>query len=460
MEINFKTPDRNTPYLMPPTIDEWVSDNHLARFVVEIVDQLDLRLFEAAYRGTGSEAYHPSVMISLLFYGYSTGVFSSRKLEQATYDSIPFRYICQGYHPDHDTISTFRKRFLKEIEDLFKQILLIAHQMGELKLGAISLDGTKIKANASKHKALSWEYANKLEQQIKDEITKLMDMAKTADASDDHNTLNISEELKRREDRLTKIAQAKAEIEARAKARHEEEKKDYDEKVKAHQETEKETGKKARGRVPVAPVETPVATDQVNLTDNESRIMPGKGGGFEQAYNAQAAVDVESMLIVENHISQCPNDKKEVVPALEKMEGLPNELGKADQALLDSGYFSKTNVAALESEGITPYIAHKRAPHNTFFKEHLASTEWPSEQPSNTEQPTAVEQMEIRMKTPEGKKIYAKRKSTIEPVFGIVKQVMGFRQFLLRGVVAVSGEWNLVCTAFNIKRLHRCSVAS
>jgi transposase/IS5 family transposase len=445
---------------MPPTIDEWIPENHLARFVVEIVEKLDLKSFENAYRGTGTEAYHPSILLELLFYGYSTGIFSSRKIEQATYDSVPFRYISRGYHPDHDTIATFRKRFLVEIEGVFKQILLIAHELGQLKMGTVSLDGTKIKANASKHKALSWEYANKLEAQVKDEIAKLMELAAVAELSEAPPTLNISDELTRRTDRLAKIATAKAEIEARAKARYDDEKKDYDEKIAARQEIKTKTGKNAKGRVPVAPQEGPRAKDQVNLTDEESRIMPGKAGGFEQAYNAQAAVDIKSMIIVENHISQCSNDKKEVVPALKKMEQLPQELGKVDQALLDSGYFSKTNVDAIEKEGIAPYIAHKRDPHNTFFKEHIGSKELPSEPATNDEPLTAVEQMGLRMKTPEGKKLYAQRKSTIEPVFGIVKHVMGFRQFLLRGIVNVSGEWNLVCTAFNIKRLHRCTVAS
>ncbi len=460
MEINFKMPDRKTPYLMPPTIEEWLPENHLARFVVEIVDKLDLKQFENAYRGTGTEAYHPSILLEILFYGYSTGIFSSRKIEQATYDSVPFRYISRGYHPDHDTIATFRKRFLTEIEDVFKQILLIAHELGQLKMGTVSLDGTKIKANASKHKALSWEYANKLDAQVKDEIAKLMEKAAVEELSASSPTINISDELTRRTDRLVKIAKAKAEIEARAKARYEDEKKDYDEKVAARQEIKTKTGKSAKGRAPVAPQEGPRAKDQVNLTDEESRIMPGKAGGVEQAYNAQAAVDIKSMLIVENHISQCSNDKKEVVPALKKMEKLPHELGTVDQALLDSGYFSKTNVAAIEAEGISPYIANKRDPHNTFFKEHIDSKELTSEQVTKDEPLTAVEQMGVRMKTPEGKKLYAQRKSTIEPVFGIVKHVMGFRQFLLRGVVNVSGEWNLVCTAFNIKRLHRCSVAS
>lgn len=459
MEISFKIPDRMTPYLMPPTIDEWIPENHLARFVVEIVEQLNLHQFEGSYRGSGSEAYHPSIMLALLFYGYSTGIFSSRKLEQATYDSVPFRYISQGAHPDHDTISTFRKRFLKEIEDIFKQILLISHQMNQLNLGTISLDGSKIKANASKHKALSWEYANKLEKQIVDEISKLMEMANTADSSEDKGSLNISEELKLREDRLLKIREAKTEIEARAKARYEEEKKDYDQKVEARKKSEEKTGKKPRGHEPVDPTEAPLAKDQVNLTDKESRIMPGKSGTFEQAYNVQAAVDIASMLIVENHISQCANDKKEVAPFLEKLEKLPEELGKARDLLADSGYFSASNVNRSELSGMTPYIAHKRDQHNTFFDEHILSKEVLSAQAPATEQPTAVEKMASRMKSPTGKKLYAKRKSTIEPVFGIVKQVMGFRQFLLRGVVAVSGEWNLVCTAFNIKRLHRCSVS-
>lgn len=450
--IKFKTADRNTPYLFPPTIDDWVAENHLARFIVEIVEQLDVSRFRAAYRGTGSEPYDPTIMISLLFYGYATGVFSSRKIEQATHDSVAFRYICRDYHPDHDTIASFRKQFLKEIEVCFKQILLIAHGMGQLKLGTISLDGSKIKANASKHKALSWAHTKKLEEQISKEIEQLIEMSQVADNSKDDKTLNIVEELKRREDRLQKIAKAKAEIEARANIRYEEEYRSYIKKIEERKEKEDATGKKPKGKDPKPPEAGPSDKDQVNLTDDESRIMPKSGGGFEQAYNAQATVDIDSLIIVTNHITKKTNDKKEIDPTLEKINQLPASLGKPENILGDSGYYSESNVHKCHSQNILPYIVDKRDKHNNFLAKYL------SELPpiSNTASPT--EQMKYRMRTELGKSLYAKRKSTIEPVFGIIKNVIGFRQFLLRGADAVSGEWNLVCTAFNLKRLHKLTM--
>ena len=310
MGANFKRPNRLTPMMFPAKIDDWVERSHLARFIVDILSKLNFRKFENHYRGSGSEPYHPSILLGILFYGYSTGIFSSRKLAQATYDLVPMRFICGGLHPDHDTLATFRKKFLKEIEDIFNQILLIAHKMEVLRLGTISLDGTKIKANASKNKALSYDYANKLEAQLKGEVKTLMAIAEVADNNEVTPELNIPEEISRREDRLERISKAKAEIETRAKARYEDEKKEYDQKMKAREESEKRTGKKTGGRAPVAPNEAPKAKDQVNLTDEESRIMPCKGGGFDQMYNAQAAVDIDSRLIVVNHVSQCANDKK------------------------------------------------------------------------------------------------------------------------------------------------------
>lgn len=454
MSVNFRTPDRSTPYLFPPSIEDWVPENHLSRFVIDIVEQLDLSEFENAYRGTGSDPYHPSIMLELLFYGYATGIFSSRKLERATHDSVPFRYICRDYHPDYRTIANFRKRFLNEITEVFKQILLIAKEMGQLELGTISLDGTKIKANASKHKALSWEYANKLEKQIQDEIDKLLKMAETADNSETDRGLDIVEELKRREDRLKKIADAKAEIEDRAKARYDEEKKDYDKKIKNRKEKEEKTGKKSKRKKPKSPEAEPNAKDQVNLTDEESRIMPKSGGGFEQAYNAQAAVDIKTMLIIENHITQNSNDKKEVEPALKNIATLPDEIGRVQGMLGDSGYFSRSNVDKCEDSQITPYLLDKRNKHNNFLTEYL------KESPPVMKTEDKVELMKQRMQTDDGKALYSKRKSTIEPVFGIIKNVMGFNKFLLRGVEAVEGEWNLACTAFNIKRLHRLTVPS
>lgn len=435
-------------YLLPPSLEEWLPEDHLARFVVDIVKSLDLKELEEPYAGCGSQPYHPATLLALLFYGYATGVFSSRKIETATYDSVAFRFIAANQHPDHSTIADFRKRFLPQLGALFVQILAIAHEMGLLKLGTISLDGTKVKANASKHKALSWDYANKLEQQLKAEVEQLMQMAKKADEEEASDEMNIPEELARREQRLEKIAQAKAEIQARAKARYEQEKAEYEQKVARREDVERKTGKKPRGKAPKPPSPEPQGKDQVNLTDEDSRIMPGSGKEFNQSYNCQGAVEIKSMLVVENHVSQNPNDKQELKPALENVDKLPEKFGKTDGALLDAGYYSKSNVEECEARGITPYIPGERQPHHPTLEQRFSE---PAEIPKDAD---SMSKMKHRMATSEGKKLYAKRKSTIEPVFGIIKHVMGFRQFLLRGHKAVQGEWNLVCIAFNLKRMH------
>jgi hypothetical protein len=391
------------------------------------------------------------MMTALLFYSYATGVFSSRKIEQATYDSVAFRYVAVNTHPDHDTIASFRKRFLKELKALFTQILLVAHEMGLMKLGSVSLDGTKIKANASKHHALSWEHACKLEKQLKGEIEELLRKAQRADKEDLPEGMNIPEELLRRESRLEAIAAAKAEIERRAAERFCKEQQEHQAKLAAREAKENSTGKKPRGRTPKAPQPGPKSKDQVNLTDSESRIMPSSSGGFEQSYNGQAAVDVDSMLIVENHITQQSNDKLELAPAVESLCSLPDSLGVVDTLLADAGYFSQNNVEACKGKSIVPYIASERQQHNASPEKRVTEPE-PLLAPADP-----VAEMKHRLKTMAGKAIYAKRKSTIEPVFGIIKAVMGFRQFLLRGLKKVAGEWDLVCIAYNLKRMYALS---
>lgn len=453
MKPRFVQCDRDTPYLLPPSIQEWLPEDHLARFIVEVVSQLDLTPLENAYAGRGSEAYSPGMLLSLLFYGYATGVFPSRKLETATYDSVAFRYISANTHPDHDTISTFRKRFLEELKPLFVQILTIAHTMGLLKLGKISLDGTKVKANASKHHALSWEYACKLEKQIRAEVQELFQMGEEADTADLPDGLRIPEELARREERLQNIAQAKAEIEKRAAARYAKEEEAYDRKISERATQEQSTGKKPRGRTPKPPTPGPTKKDQVNLTDSDSRIMPTSSGGFEQTYNAQAAVENDSRLIVENHITQQPNDKQEIEPALQNLAALPDKMGKANALLADTGYFSEENVRTCESNHIVPYISVQREKHNLPLTERFSE---PDPLPQDAD---AVARMKHRLKTMQGKKLYGKRKSTVETVFGIIKSVIGFRQFLLRGLDSASGEWDLVCIGYNLKRLHTLSAS-
>ena len=450
----FRPIDRSTPDIFPACVDDYLPELHLARFVVEVIEQLDLDPFINAYSGRGSKAWHPSLMLSLLFYGYATGVFSSRKLEKATHDSIAFRYICANEHPDHDSINTFRSRFRKEISALFTQILMIAREAEWLKMGTISLDGTKMKANASKHKALSYEYACKLEKQLKAEVDELLKMAEQVDAQEQPEELSIPEELKRREDRLAVIAKAKAEIERRAEERHQQELEEYNEKV-ARREAIKASGKKPKGQEPKAPESGPRDKDQVNLTDPDSRIMPTSGGSFEQAYNVQAAVDVESGLIVEKHITQATNDKQQMEPALEDLATREEELGKVDAILADTGYFSESNVSAVDKYGAIPYIAEKRDAHNKPLMERFK----PDDPMPEGDDVTALEFMRWRLQTQEGRAVYALRKSTIEPTFGIQKEVMGYRQFLVRGFEAVTAEWDLVCIGFNLKKMFTLAMA-
>jgi len=447
MSVNFIEWDRKTPFLLPPSIEDWLPEGHLARFVVEVVEQLDLSSLKESYAGRGSQPHNPAMLVALLFYGYAVGVFSSRKLERSTYDSVAFRYIAVNSHPDHDTIASFRKRFLKELTGLFVQILLVARQMGVLKLGNVSLDGSKVKAHASKHKALSYEHACKLEAQLENEVAELLQKAEAADRADLPDGLNIPEELQRREHRLEAIRKAKAEIEQRAAERHAREQAAYREKMAERARKEQETGKKPAGKQPQPPVPGPTAKDQVNLTDEDSRIMP-TSGGFEQCYNAQAGVDVATKIIVSAHVTQEPNDKQQMKPTLEKLAVLPRELGEVTGLISDSGYFSEANVQACESQGITPYIAVDREHHNQGLWDRFR------EPPALPEDADAVSRMKHRLKTAAGKTIYALRKVTSEPVFGIIKAVLGFRSFRMRGSEAADGEWNLVCMAWNIKRLH------
>jgi len=445
---NFRPIDRDTGFLLPPSVDEWLPERHLARFVVEVIGELDLRSMTGSYRGSGEASYHPELLLGLIVYGYATGVFSSRKLERASYDSVAFRFIAANEHPDHDTIAAFRRRFLKQIEILFVQVLSVAREMGVLKLGTVALDGTKIHANASRHSALSYEHASKIEAQLLAEVAELMAKAEAADQADEPGGMSIPEELARREARLAAIARAKATIEARAKERHARERADYEAKLKAREAKTAATGKKPAGRPPAAPVEGPLPTDQVNLTDEESRIMPVAGGGFEQCYNAQAAVAAGSLLVVAADVVQAPNDKQQLEPMLGKLADLPDELGNVEALLADNGYFSESNINACASAGIDPVIAMGREAHHPSLDERFAVPP-----PSPPKDPTPLAAMDHHLKTPEGKKLYALRKQTPEPVFGIIKSVLGFRQFLLRGIDNVRGEWNLVTMAWNMKRM-------
>jgi len=327
----FHPVDRQTGYLLPPSVDDWLPEDHLARFIVEVVDGLDVSALEKAYAGRGSAAYHPSVLLSLLVYGYANGVFSSRKIERATYDSVAFRFIAAGAHPDHDTLATFRRRFLDELAGLFVQVLEMAREMKLLKLGTISLDGTKVKANASRHSALSHGHIEQLEIQLKAEVDSLLALAEQADQSAVPDGMNLPAEIARRQARLDAMAAAKVKIEERAKVRFEKEQAEYESKLARREAKAKESGKKPGGKPPKPPTTGPKPQDRLNLTDEESRIMPVAGGGFEQAYNAQAAVDTTSMLVIALGVTQACNDKEQVVPMLDQLAVLPKSLGQACQ---------------------------------------------------------------------------------------------------------------------------------
>ena len=443
----FREINRETDFLFPPSVQGWLPNEHLARYIANVVESLDLSAMERAYAGRGSDAYHPATLMSLLIYGYATGVFSSRQIERSTYDSIAFRYLACNRHPDHDTLAHFRRRFGGEFKSLFVQVLQIAQANRFSQFGRVSLDGTKMHANASRHSALSYGHAQKLELHLNNEVQELLALAEQADQGNVPEGMNVPDEIARREDQLKAIAQAKATIEARAKERYEREKREYDATVKAREEKQAKTGKKARGKAPTVPSETPRAQDQVNLTDEESRIMKVAAGGFEQCYNAQAMVDTESLLVVVADVSQEANDKQQIVPMLEQLDTLPEGLNSPEVLLADAGYYSEANVDACCKAKIEPLIAVGREGHHENWKTRFG------EPAPLVADATRVETMRHRLKTRAGKKEYALRKQTVEPVFGIIKSVMKFRQFMLRGLKPVRTEWTLVCLAWNLKRM-------
>ena len=447
MTRQFKTVDYDKSLKQTVTIEECLPPDHLARFIVTIITLLDLSCIYVQYGARGGEPYAPEILLGLLLYGYATGVFSSRKIEQATYESIPFRFIAGGWHPDHDTIANFRKSFLSEIAQLFVQVLLIAKEAGVLKLGNISLDGSKIHADASKSKAISYKRLLKLEQQLSTEVEELLALSEQADQSELPAELDIAEEIAFRQYRLVNLSKAKAVLEIRAEERYQAEKAAYEAKI---QEREKKTRRRRRrpgGRKPKPPTPGPRDKDQYNFTDPESRIMKNsKDNGFDQHYNVQLAVEQESFLIVTHTLSNHANDQNEALPTL---DAIAAELGKPEAGALDNGYFSENNITEMELRGIEPYIATGREPHHKSWKARFAELSAP---PPEDASPRV--KMAYKLKTEIGKAIYGLRKCTVEPVIGIIKEIMGFRQFSLRGLAAAAGEWCLVCLAFNLKRLH------
>jgi transposase len=421
--------------------------DHLARFIARVISWLDLTAIYAQYGPVGGEAYAPELLLGLLCYGYATGVFSSRKIERATYESIPFRFLAGGWHPDHDTIAQFRKTFLAEVTDLFAQVLVIAHELGLLKLGNISLDGSKVHADASKSQAVSYGRLLQLEGRLRLEVEELLTLAEQADQENLPEGLVVACELALRQERLLNLEQAKAVLEARAQERYEAEKAEYEAKMQEREAKAKQTGRKPGGKAPQPPTPGPRAKDQYNFTDPDSRIMKNSTNkGFDQHYNVQVAVDQASRLIVGHTVSNHVNDQGEAIPTI---EAIPAEIGKAQAAALDHGYWSPSNVADLIMRGIEPYIATGRDGHHRSWQERFAQEPEPP-----AENASLIVQMAYKLRTDIGQRIYGLRKSTVEPIIGMIKETLGFRQFSLRGLWAVAGEWCLVCLAYNLRRLH------
>jgi transposase len=449
MTRKFAKPNYDEILKQTISLEEALPANHLARFVVDVIRQLDLRPIYAQYAAVGGEAIAPEILLGLLFYGYANGVFSSRKIEKATYESIPFRYIASGMHPDHDTIANFRKTFLAEIKELFVQILLLAQVAEVLKLGNISVDGSKVHADASKSKAVSYKRLGELETQLRQEVKDLFELGEQADQGELQlpEGLLIEDEIARRKQRLVNLAEAKAVIEARAQERYEAEQAEYEAKQREREEKSRKTGRKPRGPKPKPPEPGPQDKDQYNFTDPASRIMKNSSNdGFDQHYNVQVAVDQESFLVVANGLSNHPNDKQEVEPTLDAIDP---RLGKPPAVAMDNGYFSLANITACEARFIEPFIATGKEAHYLNLETLLAQLpEAPAEEASPREK------MAYKLQTEAGQAIYRLRKCTVEPVIGIIKEVIGFRQFSLRGLLAAAGEWCLVCLAFNLKRLH------
>ena len=449
MPRKFKTANYEETLDQKVSLREVLPPNHLARFVVDIISQLDLSSIYGRYADQGGEPIAPEILLGLLFYGYATGVFSSRKIEKATYEAIPFRFIAGGLHPDHDTIANFRKTFLTELKDLFVQILLLAQAVGILKLGNLSLDGSKIHADASKSKAVSYKRLIELEARLHQEVNELFQLAEQTDQGEIRlpDGLNIPDEIALRQERLANLAQAKAVLEARAQERYEAEKAEYEAKLREREKKAAKTKRKRGGRKPKPPQPGPRPKDQYNFTDPASRIMKNStNAGFDQHYNVQAAVDQASMLIVAPGLSNHPTDKGEAEPTL---AALDPALGQAAGVAMDNGYFSPASFQACAKRGLEAYIAPGREAHHRSWRSFFADLPEP---PAETA--SATVKMAYKLRTEIGQAVYRLRKCTVEPVIGIIKEIMGFRQFSLRGIEAATGEWWLVCLAFNLKRLH------
>jgi transposase len=444
--------------LLPPDMREWLPEGDLALFISDVVDALDLSAIYRAYErvdGRGQAAYHPAMMVKLLVYGYCTGVPSSRKLEQATYRDVAFRVLAGDQHPDHDSIAAFRQRHIAALADLFGQVLRLCHAAGLVKLGHVALDGTKIKANASKHKAMSYARMEQTEARLAQEVRRLLDAAQQMDAAEDaeygrgRRGDELPAELARRESRLAAIRAAKAALEAEAQAQAARDAAEAQAKVAAQAQREGA----AKGRpvtVPVPEQARPAPNAQYNFTDPESRIMKdGATKAFVQAYNAQVVVDGHAQVIVACELTQAAPDVAQLLPLLHQVEA---NMGQCPAAVLaDAGYFSAANLTGAEGMGIAVYVPPDRG---------SPGAPDPSAAPPRAPKSPVAAAMRAKLATAAGRALYALRKGLVEPVLGQIKEVRGFRRFALRGVGKVWAEWRLICLTHNLLKLYRAGRAA
>jgi len=461
-------------YLLPPAVSDWLPENHLAFFLMDVVMELDLRKIERSMRKKdprGTRPYHPRMMTALLVYGYCIGVFSSRKIERATWEDVAFRTIAKEQHPDHTVISEFRRRHLNALKDLFLQTVRLCQAAGLVKLGRVALDGTKLKASASKHKAMSYDRMLKSEAELKAEIEQLIAQAAQTDQEEDEkygkgkHGDELPEELRRREERRARIQQAREALEAEAREAH---RRELEEQAKQKKKKEKKkdpgdrggrgsggagTGSDARDeavwprhKVPHTADGDPTGKAQRNFTDPDSRIMK-RDGTYLQGYNGQAAVDESHQIIVACGLTNQPPDVEHLPPMLEEIRAVTGQY--PDELLADTGYFSAEHITYCEDRGVDPYIATGKLKHGD--KPPTVRGRPPANQ-------TAKQSMQRKLLTKKGRAIYAKRKQIVEPVFGQIRIGQGFRELLMRGLQKAEGEWALLCAAHNIRKLYRASL--
>lgn len=458
MSFQFRACTLDQPLLLSPSLQDWLPERHLARFMADVTEELDLSGLYAAYQrknGRGQAGYHPLMMVRLLLYGYCTGVVSSRLIERKTYEDVAFRYLAADQHPDHDTIASFRQQHLQTLAGLFTDVLQLCRGAGLVKLGHVALDGTKIQASASKHKAMSYGRMGETERRLQAEVEALLKQAQETDAAEDEKhgpgrrSDELPEELARRESRLAKIREAKVALEAEAKRKAAQQKVEAEAKIAARRQREQRTGKKAGGRDPQVPEPEQAAPEekaQRNFTDPESRIMPDGAhkGSFVQAYNTQIVVDSESQIIVAADITQETNDKQQLAPMLGQVE---QNLGvQPEAASADAGYWNEGQVIDERVKGIDLYIATGKQKHGEADSESA---------PAPEEGASALEQMKQKLKSETGRAIYRMRKAIVEPVFGQIKEWRGFRRFSVRGKGKVRAEWKLICLTHNLLKLFR-----